>query len=128
MFKSILYRDLKVYYNVIDRFIISGSGRIYIYLNPINFHAFNFRAVKQFIYLRKNNFCALAKFTFSHRSKLWLLMFTKTLREIYQNAGFLWSVFSRIWTESYPYFPIFSQNRKFSPNTGKYGYDSGNIR
>ena len=25
-----------------------------------------------------------------------------TLREVSQNAGFLWSVFSRIWTQSYP--------------------------
>ena len=27
------------------------------------------------------------------------------------------SVFSRIWTESYPYFPLFGQNLQFCPNT-----------
>ena len=33
-------------------------------------------------------------------------MFSKTLREICLNTGFLWSVFSHIWTESYPYFKL----------------------
>ena len=55
--------------------------QIYSYLNPIKFartfyfhtiyfRAFNFRPVKQFINLRRNNFRALTKLTFSRRSKL----------------------------------------------------------
>ena len=30
--------------------------------------------------------------------------------------------------ESYPYFPVFGQNLRFSPNTETYGYDSVHIR
>ena len=33
-----------------------------------------------------------------------------------------------IWTESYPYFPLFGQIYRFCPNKGKYGYDSDHIR
>ena len=32
------------------------------------------------------------------------------------------------WTESYPYFSVFGQNRRICPNTRKYGYDSVHIR
>ena len=35
--------------------------------------------------------------------------------------------FCRIWTESYPYFPVFGQNQRFCLNTGKYGYKSAHI-
>ena len=64
------------------------------------FRVFNFCAVKQFIYLRMNNFRALTRLTFSRKSKLWLKMFSKTLREICWNTGFPWPVFSGIRTES----------------------------
>ena len=88
------------------------------YLNPIKFcaiyfRAFNFRAFKQFMYSRTHNFRALTKFILSRRSKLWLKLFSKTLREICRNTDFLWSVFSRIWTESYLYFSVFGQNGRF---------------
>ena len=71
-----------------------------------------FRAVKQFIYSRTNNFRALTKLIFLRGSKLWLKIFSKTLREIFRNMGFLWSVFSRMWAESHLYFPVFGQNRR----------------
>ena len=38
--------------------------------------------------------------------------FTFTLREISQNVGFLCSVFSRLWTKSYTYFPVYEQNHR----------------
>ena len=50
--------------------------------------------------------CALIKLIFSHRSKLWLKMCSKTLREICWKTGFLWTVFSHIRTGSYPYFHV----------------------
>ena len=56
--------------------------------------------------------------------------FTFTLREISQNVDFLCSVFSRIWTESYTYFPVYGQNRKIYDSVhkrGKCGYDSVHI-
>ena len=43
------------------------------------------------------------------------------------NMGFLWSVFSLVWAELYPYFPIFGRNLKFCPSTGKCGYNSVHI-
>ena len=82
-------------------------------------HTSYFRAIKQLIYSRAE------KPYLSRRSKLWVKMFSKTLREICRNTGFLWSVFSHIWTESYPYFKLpnawngiinglFSRSQKFS--------------
>ena len=38
------------------------------------------------------------------------------------------SVFSRMWTESYRHLPVFGQNLRFCPNTGKYEYDLVHIR
>ena len=43
------------------------------------------------------------------------------------NMGFLWSVFSLVWAELYPYFPIFGRNLKFCPSKGKCGYNSVHI-
>ena len=43
------------------------------------------------------------------------------------NTCFPWSVFSRISTESYPYFPVFRQILWFCPNTEKYEYDTVHI-
>ena len=36
-----------------------------------------------------------------------------TLREVSRSGGFLCFVFSHIWTESYPHFPVYEQNRRF---------------
>ena len=69
------------------------------YFRAIYIRAFNFRAVKQFIYSRMNNFRTLTKLIFSRRSKLWMKMFSKTLREICQNTGL-----------SDLYFPVYGQN------------------
>ena len=95
------------------------------------FRAANFRAVKQFLYSRTNNSCALTNLIFSRRSKLWLKMFSKALREICRNKGFLRSIFYCIWTESYPYFPILDRisilfkyrkiQIRFCPRMRKYG-------
>ena len=55
--------------------------------------------------------------------------FTQTLRKICRNTGFFWSVFSCIWTETYPYFLAYGQNRwhtGFCWYTKKYG--SENVR
>ena len=49
----------------------------------------------------------------------------KAVRKICRNIGFLWSIFFRIWTDSYQYFSVFIQNRRICRNTGKWGYDSG---
>ena len=46
------------------------------------------------------------------------------MRKICQNTRFLWSVFSRVWAESYPFLPVFGQNRRICPNTAKNEYDS----
>ena len=45
-----------------------------------------------------------------------------------QNAGFLLSGFSRIWTESYPNFSVYGQNVRVCPYMGKKGYNSVHIR
>ena len=45
-----------------------------------------------------------------------------------QNAGFLLSASSRLWTESYPKFPVYGQNVRVCPYTGKKGYNSVHIR
>ena len=45
-----------------------------------------------------------------------------------QNAGFLLSASSCIWTESYPKFPVYGQNVRVCPYTGKKGYNSVHIR
>ena len=52
----------------------------------------------------------------------------KGVRKIYQNKSFLWSVLFRIWTESYPYFPVFGENQRICLNTEKYRNNSVNIR
>ena len=43
--------------------------------------------------------------------------------KVCQNTGFLWSAIFRIWTESYPYFPVFWRNQRICPNTEKYADD-----
>ena len=45
--------------------------------------------------------------------------FTFTLREISQNVGFLCSVFSRLWTKSYTYFPVYEQNHRIYDSVHK---------
>ena len=50
-----------------------------------------------------------------------------TVRPLCWNTDFLWSTFSRIWSESHPYFFVFGQNQRTCLNTGKYGYDSVHI-
>ena len=46
---------------------------------------------------------------------------SKAVRKTCQNTGLLWSVFSHILTESYPYFPLFGQSWKNYPTAGKCG-------
>ena len=45
-----------------------------------------------------------------------------------QNAGFLLSASSRIWTESCPKFPVYGQHVRVCPYTGKKWYNSVHIR
>ena len=84
-----------------------------IYLNPIKFRAPLIFALAIFVQWNNSYIRALTKILFSRRSKLWLEMFSKKLCEICRNTGFLWSVFSPIWTESYSYFLMFGQNQRF---------------
>ena len=72
-----------------------------------------------FTSIMKTDFCRPQKVIFSR---------TVTLHEIYRDIDFLLSIFSRRWTESYPYFLVFGQNWRFCPNMGKYGYDSVHMR
>ena len=51
----------------------------------------------------------------------------KAVRKICQNTGLLWSVFSRILTESCPYFLLFGQSWKNYPTAGKYGSEKALI-
>ena len=86
------------------------------YLNPIKLRSLIFA---QFLHWQN---------IFSPMFKWRLKMSSKRLHEICQNTGFLWFVFSHMWADLYPYFPVFRQNLWFCPNTGKYGYDSVHIR
>ena len=52
----------------------------------------------------------------------------KVVCKVCQNMGFFWAGFSCIWTESYSYFSVFGQIQRICLNTGKYGYDSVDIR
>ena len=90
-----------------------------IYLNPIKFRAplclwaiyfcdFNFRAVKQFIYLRTNNFCALTRLYVGlsymtenvQQDTAWnMSKYGLSLFRIFPYMDRIVSVFSRIWTE-----------------------------
>ena len=95
-----------------------------IYLNPIKFRAPLIFALAIFVQWINSYIRALTKILFSRKSKLWLEIFSKKLCEICRNTGFLWSVFSPIWTESYSYFLMFGQNQRFGLNTGKYRYEN----
>ena len=50
-----------------------------------------------------------------------------TVRKLCRNTGFLWSVFSSIWTESYPYFFSGKIRIWFGPYMGKYRSEKAGI-